>query len=69
MRLTQTKAANGKCNFKGWWQNELVVEASFNCRNFDSGLNLYIAGQYFRDTWPYRDVLDGQVRNFSYAKK
>ena len=60
MNITQTKAENGNCNFKGWWQNELVVDASLTCRNFESGLNLYIAGQY--------PNIDGEVRNFSYVR-
>ena len=61
MKVTQTKAENGDCNFKGWWQNELVVNQSLTCRNFDSGLNLFIAGQYSR-------VVDGEVRNYSYVR-
>jgi len=63
MNITQTKAENGNCNFKGWWQNELVVDTSLTCRNFDSGLNLYIAGQ-----WDSK-VIDGEVRNYSYVRK
>ena len=61
MSITQVKAENGDCNFKVWLQNELVVDTSSTCRNFESGLNLYIAGQY--------RVLDGEVRNYFYVRK
>ena len=64
MSITQIKAENGDCNFKGWWQNELVVDTSLTCRNFDSGLNLYIAGDYLDGR-----VIDGEVRNYYYVRK
>lgn len=61
--ITQTKGENNLCVYKGWWQNELVVEGSYSCKKHESGINLYVAGRYDGK------VVDGQVRNFSYTKK
>ena len=61
MDLTQNKEGNN-CNFKAWWENELVIDYNYSCQTHDSGLNLYIAGDY-------DNVLDGQVKNFVYTKK
>jgi len=62
MKITQIKEEEDKCNVKGWWQNELVVNASFVRRNYDAGIGLYACGRYSR-------VTNGQVRNFSFIKK
>ena len=62
LKITQTKSENDKCNVKAWWQNELVVNGNFPCRNYDSGIGLYVAGEY-------PQVIDGQVRKFSFVKK
>ena len=61
MDLTQNREGNN-CYLKAWWENELVIDYNDYCSTYDSGLNLYIAGNYAH-------VLDGQVRNVSYTKK
>ena len=62
MKIKQTKEGNNTCLVKAWLQNEIVVNAFFNCRNYDSGIGLYVAGDNAQ-------VLDGQVRNFSFVQK
>ena len=60
IHIKQSKGQNNSCTAEGRWENELVTEHSFSCKT--SGLKLYIAGTYGGN------VLNGQVRNFSYAK-
>ena len=62
IEISQRELGNNQCNMKGWWQNELVADETFTCKNYDSDLGLYIAGAYDR-------VLNGEVRNFSYTEK
>lgn len=60
--MSQSKGEDNRCNIKGWWQNELVVEhGGYNCWDSELSLGLYIAGIYSRH-------INGQVRNFSYTK-
>ena len=64
IQITQIKKENNSCLIKGWWQDELVAEYTYSCsKSFESEFNLYIAGQYSGN------VVNGQVRNFSYTKK
>jgi len=60
--IKQTKGENNSCSAIGYWQNEPVTEHSINCLEFESGVNLYVAGKY-------QAYVNGQIRNFSYTKK
>ena len=59
--MTHTKNGSGSCTSKVWWQDELVLDKNSNCLS-NVPINLYIAGDY-------GNVLNGEVRNFSYFKK
>ena len=59
----QRKGEDNLCYGQGRWQNQLVAEVNFKCLTYDSGVGLYIAGNYFGL------VFDGQVRNFAYVQK
>ena len=59
--IIQRKVDGNKCNIKALWQNELVVEKSYVCPTYKSGIGLYMVEDY--------NPLNGQVRNFSYIKK
>jgi len=60
--IKQTKEENNSCKAIGYWQNEPVTECIFTCLEFESGVNLYVAGKY-------GNFINGQIRNFSYTKK
>ena len=61
MAIIQTKdLQSNNCKVTAWWQNELVVETSYTCRTYDSGLVLYTAGDY--------TPLHGQIRKFSFVR-
>ena len=61
MKIIQTKdSQSNNCNVKTWLQDKLVVETSYTCRTYDSGLALYTAGDY--------TPLHGEIRSFSYIK-
>ena len=61
MKIIQTTdSQSNNCNVKAWWQNELVVETSYTCRTYDSGLALYTAGEY--------KALHGEIKKISYVK-
>ena len=62
MKIKQTKDQNNTCRVTAWLQNEVVVNAALTGRNYDSGIGLYVAGDYGQ-------VIDGQVRNFSFVNK
>ena len=59
----QRKGEDNLCYAQVWWQNQLVVEVNFKCLTYESGVGLYISGNYFGL------VIDGQVQNFSYVQK
>ena len=59
--MTQIKGKSGSCDCRIQFNDELVHEANYTCRTYDSPVGIYIAGIYDH-------ILDGQVRNLSYVK-
>ena len=62
--MSHSKGEDNRCNIKGWWQDELVVESNgSSCWDYEPSWGLYIAGTY----GGY--IMNGEVRNFSYTQK
>ena len=60
--IKQSKGSNNQCYATIWWQNELIFHGNYSCPSLNSDMGLYVAASY-------KNVLNGQVRNFSYVKK
>ena len=60
--IVQTKAGGSSCHAEAFWQNQRVVNTNYNCLTGQTMFGLYVAGTGYQ-------IVNGQVRNFSYVKK